>query len=804
MYQKFRAALLITAALICLSTARAERIPIPDGVFYYSPAAAVHGSEAAWTNPAALGEFKTASGQFMADLHDGEFAKSWGTVASRSGFALATRNLYNPEGTDFREYALALGTGLGKLFSVGGSYRYFSKGPGIYNNRHFWNIGIIGRPAGAFRWAAVFSNLNRGRVDGERTETEQRYSLAYRPYGDRLTLAVDVLFSTKQQFENAEFVYHAEYTPRPGLYVDGFIDSHQNFQIGVRANLLQYFVGNKSGFDSDFDHHRTTFYSGVVSARQPSIVPEPGRRLSLGISGRPRENPTRYVLGQSPVPFPDLLLGIYRAAGDPSISEMVLELTRLSLGFAQAQEIRDAIRYFRQQGKTVVCHVSGPNNIGYYVACAANSIVIPPVSRLNLIGLRAELTYYAGTLDKLGIKADVVRIGKYKRGAETYTREAPSEESREMTNRILDDLYDQFVTGIAEGRNLRADSIRALIDRGPFTSLEAMQLGLVDGLSYRDRLAENGFLSNRAEISFRAYRSDTLINDGWPPLPELAVVYAEGEITDGTLPEMPFDDDPDVRSGPMDRAFREARSADRVRGVVFRINSPGGLALAGDDIYHDADRTADRRLFVVSMGNVAASGGYYIAMPAQWIFAQPATITGSIGIYGGKADLSGLYGKIGLGKELLVRGLHAGMLSTVRPFTEEERARYLHLLTAFYDHFIALVADNRQLPADSVDALSRGRVWTGREAADNGLIDQLGGLKDAIDYAAKSLGLSEYRVVAYPEKRALFQLPSVPLLGDLAGLLRGSGTAITGAGNAAIPLADGAIYARLPFDISIE
>ncbi len=793
----------LIALVTLISTAAAERVPIPDGIFYFQPAASVFGSEAVWVNPANLGHYKSTAFQIMLDYSHGTFAKSWGTVLNRKGIAFAQRYLDNPDGNNFREYVFSSGFALGRQLAFGGSYRYFSQGPGIYNKRHFWNLAVSSTGVSKFSWAAVFSNLNRGYIGDERTETEQHYSLSYRPAGQTVTLSIDALMSTKQRFKNGEFIYHAELEPTPGLTVTGFIDSHQNFEIGVRANLAQYFFGSQQVYSKHASLKRHTLYIGATAERQASVIPEKQRRLSMGLSGRPPENPTEVVLGHTPTSYTDVLLSVYRAADDRSIGELMLSLNSLSLGLAQAQEMRDALTYFRSKGKRVTCYLSSPNNIAYYVASLADTIVIPPVSQLNLVGLRAELSFYAGTMEKLGIKAEILRIGKYKTAPETFTREAPSQENVEMTNRLLDDLYDQFVTGIADGRGISADSVRALIDRGPFTSAEAIEYGLVDGLSYRDELRDNNLLRSMPEISFRKYQSDTLLNDGWPWLPEIAVVVAEGEIVDNSGSPAPFDHSAKVTPSLMKKAFSQVKRNRDVEGVVFRINSPGGLALAGEDIYHDAEKVGKRLPMVISMGNMAASGGYYIAMPGRTVFASSGSLTGSIGIFGGKADLSGLYDKIDMGKELYTRGKYAGMMTRIRPFTPEEREKYYSQLEAFYQHFVALVAANRELPADSIDHLSRGRVWTGREAAANGLVDHLGGLKAALDHTARTLALHDYRVVRYPHRRIWFELPSVPVLGGLISALTGSKSAEDAAADL-VPLADGDIYARMPFDLTIQ
>ncbi len=794
---------LVSLAVTSARTQTVKRIEIPSEVFYYQPAASVFGLEAAWVNPAGLARFEAPGFQLMADYYSGDYGESWGMVTGRDRLAVAYREIHNRMGANFKEHVFAGGVILGEKAEFGVSYRYFKQGPGLYNNRHFWNIGFMNRMRGPISLAAVFSNLNRGKVNGERTETEQRYSVAYRPAGPRLTLSADMFLSTKTRLSNADYVYHVEFIPTPGLFVNGYIDSDRNFQVGLRANLLKYFVGHKSHFDKNGHGGRTTAFVGVTSLRQPSLIPERRRRLALSVGGRVAENPPQPVFGRKRVPFVKLITVVHRAAEDPSISEIVLTLGRLSLGFGRAQELREALACFKEHGKRIVCHLDSPDNLSYYVATVADEILIPPVSQLQLVGLRAELTFYAGTLEKLGVKIDLIRIGEYKTAAEKYTRTAASEENRQQINRILDDLYDQFVIAIADGRHIPVGSVRTIVDNGPYTSAEALESGLVDGLSYRDRLTKD-YLRPMPEISFRRYLADTLLNDGWPPSPVLALVVADGEITSGSGDISPLGIPGDVTPGKMRRAFEQARLNPDVRGTVLRINSPGGSALASDEIYHQAHVLSQEKPLVVSMGNVAASGGYYIGMPAQRVFADPATITGSIGIYGGKADFSEFYRKIELGKELYTRGRHAGMLSSIRPFSDDERIKHRSHLKAFYDHFVQLVADNRSLSTDSVDTLGHGKIWTGREALANGLVDELGGVKRSLDFAAERLRLEDYRIAIYPEKKPLFILPGRGFLMWMTRLFS-SGRPVESLLTGDFGMSgDEYLLTRMPFDIEIE
>ncbi len=781
---------------------KAARIVVPPEIFYYQPAASVFGSEAAWVNPAGLGRYNASSFQLMTSYSNDKLARSWGMVTSRERFAVAYRSVYNPDGEDLNEYVFALGSDFGGRTYIGGSYRYFKNGPPELHKKHLWNIGVMGGRSN-LRWAAVFENLNRSRnLNNDRTETEMRYSIAYRPSGPRLTLSVDMFLSTGTRLSNADFVYHAELASNNGIYLRGYLDSDKNFQAGFRINLLKYFGGVQANFTNNSDHRFTDLYVGATSLRQPSIIPEKGRRLSLDISGSLSENPPNPVFGPKRIPFALVIIDIYRAAEDPSIKEMLINLRGLSLGFGQAQELRHALETFKSKGKKVTCHLSRAGNISYYVASVADQILISPVDQLRLVGLKAELMFIAGSLDKLGIRADIMQVGTHKTAAERLTRTSSSEANREQVNQILDELFDQLVTTVAEGRNLSADSVRRLIDNGPFNSQQALECGLVDGLSYRDDM-DHDFLNPMPQISFKRYMTDTLLDDGWPEKPVLAVVVAEGEIS-SSRGENPLRRNGAVTPALMRKGFAQALHHPDVAGVVLRINSPGGLALAGEEIYHVTENAAERKPLTVSMANVAASGGYYIAMKSRRIFADPGSITGSIGIFGGKPDLSGLYDKIALGAEIYTRGRYAGMLSTMRPFSDDEREKYLSQLQSFYSHFLDLVAENRGLSVDSVDLLAQGRVWTGREAADNGLVDELGGLKQALDFAAEQASVDDYRVAVFPQVRPWIILPGRSLFQTVAGFITGRSDRVEKAVDDLPMLTEEGIYARMPYDLYIE
>lgn len=791
--------------IIIIFSSHSDELSIPSNLFYYQPAASVFGAEAIWNNPAALSEFRVSGFQLMADYSDGYFGKSWGAVLNREGMGFAYRKLYRPDGDDFKEYIISVGSPLGQNLNFGISYHSIKNltfTGNEYSDNNFWDISFSGKLNNKFKWGAVISNLNHTKVNNIKTDREMRYSIAYRPLGNKITLAADMFLSTTTKLSNADYIYHAKAELIPGLYLNGYIDDNNNFELGIRANILKYFTGGRRLSDKNNNHIQSTVFFGAIDQRQPSIIKSPKRRLSVKLSGRPQENPTRAIIGKNQPSFLSMLLNIYRAADDPAIAEMVISFNRLKLGFSQAQELREAILFFKNKDKKITCHISYPNNIAYYIASVCNEILIPPVSQLNLTGLKAELTFYGKTLEKIGIKIELLKIGKYKTATETFTQATSSDENKEQINRLLDNLYHQFVNGIAQGRNLSLDSVKTIIDNGPYTSDEAIQYGLVDGLSYKDEMTAN-FLTKMPEISYHKYISDTLVNDNWQTVPTLAIISASGEVAFSSNKFSFFNSPTDVTPNLMKKAFQKTRLDPNIKGIIFRIDSPGGVALAGDEIYHEVSKTAREKMVVSSFGNLAASGGYYIAMPASYIFANPSTITGSIGIYGGKADFSGLHDKLNIGKELYVRGKNAGMLTNIRPFSNQEKEKYLSHLNSMYQHFLTLVSENRNLSVDSIDNLGRGQVWTGEEALSNGLVDKLGGIKETLDFTADRLGLKDYRIKIYPQKKTLFNFPGANLFKSFFSIFvkNKNGDNLL---KQIIPDESFGLFTRLPYDIVIE
>ncbi len=469
---------------------------------------------------------------------------------------------------------------------------------------------------------------------------------------------------------------------------------------------------------------------------------------------------------------------IRKAARDDEVAAILLRLNHPSLGLAKVQELRDAIAEARAAKKRVYCYLEACGNGDYLLACSADRVCAAPGGMVLLTGLRAQAVFFKGLLDWAGVKADFLAFGKHKSAAETFTRDSMSEENRQVLNELLDDLYEQFVAMIAKGRNMTEKKVKEVIDNGPYCAKDARIFGLIDDVSYFDQFVESlgkdlggkvtlvkdyhhmgekgPDLSELNLLTFFAAlkpRPDIPATDR----PKVAIVYASGMILMG---DSPLASGGVVTAGEMQKAFEKIRENPTVRAVVLRVDSPGGSALVSDLIWREVERTRKAgKPVVASMSDVAGSGGYYIAMGCDAIVAQPATITGSIGVFGGKLVLRGLYDKIGVTKETFARGRNATLFSDYAPFSDNERKRVEALMQDIYNDFVHKAALGRNIPHEKMQELATGRVWTARAAKAVGLVDSLGGLKEAFDLAVEKAGLKgkDVQPVILPREKSFLE-----------------------------------------------
>ena len=504
----------------------------------------------------------------------------------------------------------------------------------------------------------------------------------------------------------------------------------------------------------------------LVFSREPNVPSNATLVLRVGgnLSETAPDDVVGYLRGVRTPTVRGIVDSLRRAKVDKRIRAVLIKPTGFESPFwGKVQEVRDAVLDFKSSGKPVYAYLPYGGDREYDLASAADKVYLMPSTSLDLVGVATYELFLRGTLDKIGAYPDLHHIGDYKTAVNTFTQTGYTPAHKEMDDALNRDLFAQIVSGIASGRKKDEAEIRRLIDDGPFLPEEALRAGLVDDVQYedqvRDKLEEGE--SRQVDGDDYARGGSSLGTRG----PRLAVIYAAGTINSGKSGYDPVNGAV-VGSDTLIEYIRRARRDSSVRGIVLRIDSPGGSATASDAVWRElmiAKNERQDRPIVASMSDLAASGGYYIAMPADVIVAQPSTLTGSIGIFGGKIVTGGLYEKLGARVESTSVGRHAEINSPVRPYNPEEVKKLDEQLQAFYDQFVEKAASSRHSTPEKIDALAQGRVWTGQQARDRGLVDELGGLERAIALTkerAKIPADSDVEVVVYPPRKSFYEILS--------------------------------------------
>ncbi|HEV8121003.1 MAG TPA: signal peptide peptidase SppA [Candidatus Polarisedimenticolia bacterium] len=456
---------------------------------------------------------------------------------------------------------------------------------------------------------------------------------------------------------------------------------------------------------------------------------------------------------------------ILRAKDDPRINGLLLEVRSPSMGFAKMQELRAAITHFKDAGKWTVAWTEtagegGPGSGLYYVASACDTIWLSPPGDINLTGLRSEVPFIRGIFDHLKIVPDFDHIGKYKNAKNFYTDKAMDPAYREAMESILDSLYRQLRSGIAASRHMTDDEVTALIDKGPYLGPDALEAKLVDRLGYHDELIDALKEKNGGHLPLVKVRKYLKAGRLWDHGERVALIYGVGNVTRGESDSNPVTGGQNMGSDTVAKAIRDAREDDSIKAIVFRVDSPGGSYVASDIIWREVSLTKGKKPIVVSMSDVAGSGGYYVAMAADRIVAQPGTITASIGVLAGKFVTKGFWDMVGLTSDPVQRGRHATYFSSEQAYTDEERALFKGWLQRVYKDFVGKVAQGRNKTFDEVHAIAQGRIWTGEDALKLGLVDELGGLPEAIAAAKKLAHIGEKEsidLVEVPEPKSFLE-----------------------------------------------
>lgn len=511
-------------------------------------------------------------------------------------------------------------------------------------------------------------------------------------------------------------------------------------------------------------------------------------RLSSEITESPPEDDFG-LGGVTPVSLKDLVSRIKKAGDDPKIKAMVVLADNASLGLGQTEELRQALAEARAAGKEVYSHSDSMSMGRYLLLCGASRLSVTPTADLWIYGLHGESLYLRGLLDKIGVRPDFLTCGAYKSAAETFMRSSPSPESDAMHNWLFDGLYEASIKRIAEGRKVDAAKVRGWIDAGPYTAEKAKQAGLVDAIEHRQDFTEILKTKYGKDVVFdRKYGdkkhasfdlsspfgalklwTDLLgdMNKKKSSKPAVGIVYVDGGIALGASQRTAFGRSGGAMSSDIRKALDDAAADDSIKAVVLRVNSPGGSAVASEIILDATKRVKAKKPFVVSMGDVAGSGGYYVACGADTIFADEATITGSIGVVAGKLVTTAMWKNIGITFKSYNRGANAGMLSSEDVFSPKERERMQSWMDEIYGvfkkHVTTIRGDRLKKP---IDELAGGRVYTGRQALELGLVDKIGTLQDAVHHVAAQAKLTNYEVRVVPEPKNILEQVLEDLSGD--------------------------------------
>ncbi|MGH9316537.1 MAG: signal peptide peptidase SppA [Thermoanaerobaculia bacterium] len=475
------------------------------------------------------------------------------------------------------------------------------------------------------------------------------------------------------------------------------------------------------------------------------------------------DNPVGRLLVPTRTTLRELVETIDRAGHDRAVAGLVARIGAAPMGLAQTQEIRDAVRRFRARKKFAVAFSEtfgeiGSGSVSYYLATAFEEIWLQPSGDVWLTGIAMESPFIRGTLDKLTVKPSLGQRHEYKNAANFYTDTKFTTAHREAMERLKESWFSQIVRGISEGRRISTEQVRAAVDRGPFLGKEAVEAKLVDRLGYRDEVVAGRAGGNTELVGLGRYRKQIGDPRGRH---RLALVYGVGAVVRGRSEANPTLDSVVMGSDTVSAALRDAAEDPRVRAIVFRVDSPGGSYVASDTIWREVKRAREAgKPVVASMGNLAGSGGYFVAMSADKIVAQPATVTGSIGVFGGKFVLSGLFEKVGLSFDEVHAGENALFWDPNRDFSPSERARFEAWLDRVYEDFTSKAAEGRHLPKERVLQIARGRIWSGEDAKELKLVDELGGLDTAVRLARRAARIPDTETVVletFPKPRTFFQ-----------------------------------------------
>lgn len=789
----------IAALLTVTATAHAQGVdrryaeePTDGLALPLVPLAGEHDARAVAANPGGLALLRGTELALVVDLEDPDVATSagpgvggyaatviGGRVIPRFAIGMAaewlrpSRSQLALDREEPFRLTVALATTFGKNIGAGVSWHHFhAEGP--LSGVDAFDLGVSTRWGNHLAVGAAVRDLATSRIANVPVQRRYELEALFRPLGrDVLELALGGRISE----DDADADGWARLSARiaRGFIVHAGIETRQLHAItaplgvevegrDVRAMLgLELSFGRigvtaiASGLRDDLgDRH---FLGGQLVVRSSALGPA----SVIGPSDHLERVELSGAIGLREVT--SLVARLRQIARDPTAKGLVVTFDGASAGWGTLEELRNEILAVKKTGKKVFAYMVSGTGRDYFVATAADKIYIDPAGGLRLVGMAGSTMYFRGAFDLLGVVPQFAKIAEYKSAPESFTQTGPSETAAKMQNDLFDSLWDRWVTAVAEARKLSKDEVKALIDSGPYTAGDlAKDTKLVDAVAGPDKVAQL-VASEMGEILAVSVPPSER-PDRWKR-PAIAVIYVDGDIVDGASRTIPFLGQKLVGSETLVNAISAARADPRIGAIILRIDSPGGSALASELISREVFATRGTKPILCSLSDVAASGGYFIAAGCELIYAEPMTMTGSIGIFYGKFDVSGLAAKLGIAQTVYKRGQRADIESLFRAYTDEERVVLLDKLRYMYGRFVGAVAEGRNMKKEEVDAVGRGHVYTGEQARPLRLVDRFGGLGDVLDEAKRQMNLSsETRV-------QLVELPDLPSswLGAITNLL---------------------------------
>ncbi len=698
-------------------------------------------------NPAGLG-FNQGRNFNIAQSHlSDKFFSDTGIYFAFGNVGYSLEWLDSP--TPRRKHSFALALSNGTNHSIGFGYSRYGSDDAGYSALTLLTAGLNFRPAKWLSLAGVASDVRGSSIPVAigsgigLLESRYKLGLGVRPFGEFLTLTADANIDRFDSGDNTIYRFGLEYWSDKGFSFNGMLDEEGGFEFGIGIGFPTSSLRSSNRYNESGDYLSSVSVLEMRNRRSATALQQKGSYLQLKLSGFIPDEPRSSFFSRGPRTTSEWIRLIDRARDDEQIGGIILRIGSFTGGMSTAEEIRGALLRFRSSGKKIIAYAEFMTVKGLYVASVAEKIYMNPSGYLYFSGLRAQVTHYKSMLEKIGVEAEFIRVGRYKSAVESTTLDSMSVPKREVLNAILDDFQENIYSAIAEGRNLSREDLNSAAEEGPYTTTEAVAAKLIDGTAYEDeiedKIKEQYDVKTFRKITGRSYEKQKQLVRRWSGKPVVAVLHLSGAIGTGESRKSPLGGSKVLGAKTIARMIKSLRNNRNVKALILRIDSGGGTTLGSDIIWREMSKTKGEKPLIVSFGDIAASGAYYLAMPADTIVAEKMSITGSIGIFLGKPSLKGLYEKLGISKEVIKRGKHSDIFSESKKWTEEEKELLQRQLNELYDDFVNKVAEGRGLTKTEVDSIAMGRVWTGEDALELGLIDIIGGIKEAEDVALEMI-----------------------------------------------------------------